>query len=111
MNWESASRGFAFGAADFRAPFDRNPATSNRSACTAIVAVDGVPHFYGRPEASIERLVPLSEVRALEIFSDPNFTPRELDFARRMNPLDVDPWNPVPCGVVAIWTAEGLDLP
>jgi hypothetical protein len=76
-------------------------------ACDAVVAVDGIPHFKFRPEVALDRLVPLSRVRAVEVFRDPLFLPSELRLEFRR--LKTDP--PINCGVVAIWTDEGIALP
>jgi hypothetical protein len=114
MNWEVASRGRTFaGGEDFRSPWDHSPPLSSRRACTAVVAVDGIPHVKNRPQATLERLVPLTEVRAVEIFHDPNFLPKELELVSKMNKLDIapPPAPPIPCGVVAIWTREGIGVP
>lgn len=109
-NGESVSRGLGFRAADFRSPWDRGPQESHRE-CAAIVAVDGVPYFQGRPQWNLEALVPVSSVRAIEVFTDPNYVPRELDLISRMHKLDRPPDNRLPCGVVAIWTKDGLGVP
>jgi hypothetical protein len=78
-----------------------------RVNCDAIVAVDGVPYFKGRPETILDAIVPLSKVRAVEIFKDPLFLPSELRLQEKRNSLDP----PIECGVVAIWTDEGIALP
>jgi hypothetical protein len=78
-----------------------------RISCDAVVAVDGVPHFKDRPEAILDAIVPLSKVRAVEIFSDPIFLPSELRLNSKRNKADP----PIECGVVAIWTEEGIALP
>jgi hypothetical protein len=112
MNWESVSRGLTFGGrADFRSPWEQASLLSSRRACNAIVAIDGVPHMKGRPQQILEELVSLSEVRAVEVYNDPNFVPRELYLVEKLNPLDQPPDRQLHCGVVMVWTREGIGTP
>jgi hypothetical protein len=75
--------------------------------CDAIVAVDGIPYYKDRPEGSLDRIVPISKVRAVEIFNDPSFLPSQLDLESKKSRLDP----PISCGVVAIWTDDAIASP
>ena len=120
MSWQTASRGMSFGPANFRSPFEQDQSQQSfRRECNAIIALDGFPIFRGRPETVLERVVPLEEIRAVEVFNDPNQLPRELDLEAKRNPLDPpigglgSRWgeDEARCGVVAIWTRAGLGIP
>jgi hypothetical protein len=91
----------------FRRLTGRNGLSTRWLSCDAVVAVDGIPHYKYRPEINLQQLVPLARVRAVEVFKDPLFVPSELRLDEKRNRLDP----PINCGVVAIWTDEGIAIP
>jgi hypothetical protein len=86
------------------------PRQAGRGGCVATIVVDGKrydPTFKnGKPRVpawDIDRLVSISEIRAVEIYQDPAFVPVEKS-REWLDPIIRG------CGVIVIWTYRGLGV-